>query len=203
MLHWVGDDSLTPKQTPFCVSILQFEKFAQWLCNKNVIHLEDWESENDFCALTFDDVPESFYNNAYPILRKYSIPFTLFVNISLLDKTGYISRAQLIEISRCDLCTIGSHGVEHGETAMLTKQQFLNDLSQSKEELEAIIGGTVKLYAYPYGSYYACGYKNKHLSQRVYSYAFSTVNCPITRPMFLGKYFLPRINVDNDFINAL
>lgn len=203
MLHWVGDEVQDEETEPFRISTEQCRKLFQWLKSKNTIRLENWEKEQDFFALTIDDVPENFYHNAYPLLKEAGIQFTLFVNVLLLGKEEFITREQLVEMSKNELCTIGSHGVGHGEFALLNKEQALRDLQDSKRELEQIIGKPVEMFAYPYGSYYACGYANKHLAREVYKYAFGTVACPITKPSFLKKYYLPRINVDKDNLNTL
>lgn len=203
MLHWVGDMVLDAKHERYRISTNQFCELQQWLKTRNIIRLENWEQETDFVALTIDDVPENFYQNAFPLLRETGIPFTLFVNVSLLDKEGFITKDQLLEMSRYELCTIGSHGMSHGEYALLNRMEALKDLEESKAELERLIGKTVEMYAYPYGSYYACGYRNKHLASKVYKYAFGTIVCPITKPMLLKQYFLPRINVDAEFVNSI
>lgn len=203
MLHWVGDEVQDEETEPFRISTEQCRKFLQWLKSQKTIRLENWEKEHDFFALTIDDVPENFYHNAYPLLKEAGVPFTLFVNVSLLDKEEFITQEQLVEMSQSKLCTIGSHGVSHGEFALLNKEQALQDLQDSKCELEQIIGKPVEMFAYPYGSYYACGYANKHLAGKVYKYAFGTVACPITKPSFLKKYYLPRINVDKNNLNTL
>lgn len=203
MLHWIGDEKQDEETEPFRLSIREFSAFVSWLKKQNVIHLNAWEKLAEFWALTIDDVPENFYTNAYPLLKENGIPFTLFVNVSLLDKEGFITKEQLVEMSQCPLCTIGSHGVNHGEYALLNKKEAMNDLLVSKQELERIINKPVEMFAFPYGSYYACGYWNKHIAGEVYKYAFSTVACPITTPRLLKKYFLPRINVDVEFLNKL
>lgn len=203
MLHWVGDEIQDKETEPFRISTKQFNSLIQWLKKENTIRLENWENEENFYALTIDDVPENFYLNGYPLLKDLGIPFTLFVNISLLDKEGFVSKEQLIEMSQCELCTIGSHGVNHGEFALLNKEQALRDLKDSKYILEQLIGKPVVLYAYPYGSYYACGYCNKHLAGEIYKYAFGTISCPITVFSFLKKYFLPRINVNVKIYNKV
>lgn len=203
MLHWVGDEAQDDETESFRISTAQFRKLLQWLKTKNVIRLEDFEREKNFYALTIDDVPGNFYTNAYPLLKEAGIPFTLFVNISLLDKDGFITTEQLIEMSRCELCTIGSHGINHSEFALLDEKETLTDLKESKEGLEGIIGKNVEMFAYPYGSYYACGYNNKHLAGTIYKYAFGTVACPVTKPSLLKKYFLPRINMNSKMVNNL
>lgn len=203
MLHWVGDKVLDDECEPFRISVAQCKRLLSWLKSKNIIRLDNWEQSEDFYALTIDDVPENFYHNAYPLLKEYGIPFTLFVNVSLLDKDGFITKEQLIEMSQCDLCTIGSHGVNHGEYSLLKKEDALRDLKESKRALEQLIGKPVEMYAFPYGSYYACGYAYKHFAGDVYRYAFGTISCPITKPLLLKRFFLPRINVDVEFINSL
>ena len=175
MLHWVGDEVQDDETEPFRISTEQFRKLLQWLKTKNVIRLETFEKEKNFYALTIDDVPENFYYNAYPLLKESKIPFTLFVNVSLLGKDGFITKNQLIEMSRCKLCTIGSHGVNHDEYVLFNRQQAMKDLKESKTKLEEIIGRAVEIFAYPYGSYYACGYRNKHLAEEVYKYALVNI----------------------------
>ena len=105
MLHWVGDEVQDEETEPFRISTEQCRKFLQWLKSKKTIRLENWEKEHDFFALTIDDVPENFYHNAYPLLEEAGIPFTLFVNVSLLDKEEFITRKQLVEMSQSELCT--------------------------------------------------------------------------------------------------
>lgn len=98
MLHWVGDEIQDEETEPYRISTEQCRRFLVWLKSKNTIRLENWEREEDFYALTIDDVPENFYYNAYPLLKEASIPFTLFVNVSLLNKDGFITKEQLVEM---------------------------------------------------------------------------------------------------------
>lgn len=169
------------------------------LLNKKIIHLEDWNKQNDFIAFSIDDVAEDFFLNGYPLFKKYNVPFTIFVNTSLLNKTGYISTSQLKELAADPLCTVGSHGTIHSEYANLSdndkgKREFL---AQSKEFLEDLIGKKVELFAFPYGSLFACGYSKKHLVSEYYRYGFGTIAAPVTKPNLLPDYFLPRINLND------
>ena len=198
MLHQIGRE-----KDEFSITPEEFESLALVLNSKHTIRLEEWEKEDDFYALTIDDVPEGFYLYAFPILQKYQIPFTIFVSISFLNAEGYISTKQLLEMSNSDLCTVGSHGVRHEEYYKLDGKDIANDLKESKRKLSELIGKPVELFAYPYGSYYACGLKNKKQVLDVYKYGFGTAKCPITKPLVLPKYFLPRINVDTTYIETL
>lgn len=197
-LHGISDDV-----GEFDVTVDDFENLLRFLKTKNTIRLENWENENNFYALTFDDVLLSFYEKAYPLLKKYQIPFTIFVNTSMLGEPKFINESQLAEISNCALCTVGSHGVSHDEFQKMNTVEALEDLKQSKQTLEQMLHRNIDMYAFPYGSYYACGYNNKHLATDIYKYGFSMVKCPITKPSVLPAFFLPRINVDSKYISNL
>lgn len=191
MMHSVGLDN--PPKNCLNLTMERFYYFVDIIKKKNVISLENWESSRNFVALTFDDVWESFYQNAYPILQKNGIPFTLFVSIELLDKPNYITTEQLLRLSKDPLCTIGSHGMHHTYFSKLTKQQLESEFVESKNHLEKLINKEVKLFAFPYGSFFASGLTNKSIVLRYYKYAFSTIPTPISKGLF-KKYFLPRIN---------
>lgn len=171
-----------------------FEQLLVKLQHRNVIHLGDWKSQKKFVALTIDDVPESFYSNAFPLLVKYKLPFTIFVNVGLLDTPGFISSNQLKEMATNSLCTVGSHGMHHSFYKDFSSKDKETELRVSKMKLEQVIGKNVDLFAYPYGSYYACGFSAKHLVSKYYKYGFGTVSSSITTPILFPKYYLPRKN---------
>ena len=191
MLHNVG----SKEESSFNITSGELEAFIK---NKGVdsfVKLEDWESHKKFNCLTVDDVPEEFFYNGYPLLEKYQVPFTIFVASGLLNKPGYITTEQLREMASCKYCTVGSHGIAHGEYSLLSVKDKQMELSESKNVLESILGQKVTLYAFPYGSYYACGYTHKHLVMDYYIYGFGTVQIPVTERRLLPNYYIPRINV--------
>lgn len=63
--------------------------------------------------MTFDDGLESVYRDALPILKKYSIPFCIFVITEKIGQSGYLSEVQLKELDQCHLCTLGAHTLSH------------------------------------------------------------------------------------------
>lgn len=199
MLHNVGGSEVSE----FNISTSDFESFLKRLSTKNVIRLEDWKESKDFYAISIDDVPEDFYHNAFPLLKKYNIPFTLFVATGLLNTIGFISKSHLMEMASCELCTIGSHGVAHGEYTQLPTADKRKELSESCQKLSQLIGKPVDMYAFPYGSLYACGYTQKHLVSEYYKYGFGTVQLPVTEPVVLPDYYIPRINVTTNNIATI
>jgi len=77
------------------VTIDNFEKQLAYLsCNRRILSLaelvrclqSDGELPSDGVVLTFDDGYSDFYVKAYPILRKYDAPCTVFLVTDLLDR---------------------------------------------------------------------------------------------------------------------
>ena len=180
-----------------------FESILTKVTKVDLCFLLEGCPEKKFVSITFDDVMSSFYENAYPLLREYSCPFTLFVNLSLLDTHGFLTTKQLIELSSDPLCTVGSHGMKHGYFSSYTEDEALNDMKESKYRLQQLTGQSIDLFAFPYGSFFACGWTKHKLVRQVYKYGFSTISAPIVRRGYMPCGFLPRINVDNNTINNI
>ena len=59
--------------------------------------------------LTVDDAFQSFYDNAWPYLKKNQIPFVLFVSTKPVGNNGYMNWEQIKEIERSKFGVIGHH----------------------------------------------------------------------------------------------
>lgn len=189
-MHSIGDN-----RHALHISTNAFRAFLESIKDKNIVRLENWEKSKNFVCLTFDDVASSFYYNAFPLLKHYKMPFTVFVSCSLLDKNKYLTTEMLREIAACELCTVGSHGFEHSYFRNFNYKEATSDLKSSKRVLENLVGREVSVYAFPYGSLYACGFSRKNLIREYYKYGFGTIKAPINKWCVLPKYYLPRISV--------
>jgi peptidoglycan/xylan/chitin deacetylase (PgdA/CDA1 family) len=155
-------------------------------------------------VITFDDVHESVYKYAYPLLKSRNIPFALFVNLSLLDTPNFITTPQLIEMAKCHLCTIGSHGINHVFYRNLKRNQCSAELESSKKNLEFLIKKPIDFFAFPYGSLVACSFRNiTEAKGSNYKMAFSTIPSGVWHSPIINKYFIPRVNVSNKVIKRL
>ena len=105
-------------------------------------------------VITIDDAYSSVYKHAWPILKKYNLPFTLFVSTDVIDNKipGYMTWEE-IRILRDNGVIIGSQTKSHFHMHNLTQNQIVNELTKSNIRFVKEIGSKPKIFAYPYGEY--------------------------------------------------
>lgn len=115
-------------------------------------------------VLTFDDGYRNFYDHAFPILRKYNFPATVFVVSSLIGKTARWLKDDgrhdppLMDIDT--LCKIRMHGITvgchtrtHSLLGQITEKQQADEIVHGKTELEGLLGQPVTHFCYPSGDF--------------------------------------------------
>lgn len=164
------------------VSLESFEKQMQFLYDRhiNVITLDNFvvsciNGENipeRSVVITFDDGYKNIYQIAYPILRKFNFPATIFLATGYigtkrilpglehhLKKIGnqnngmnhwlHLSWEEIREMSR-DGISLGSHTMTHPKMGALNKKQIEWEITESKRLIEKKTGIRVKHFSYPY-----------------------------------------------------
>ena len=147
-------------------------------------------------VVTFDDAFGDIMENAVPFLEENGIPYTVFVCEGYLDRADYLTSDQLKRLTESPLCTIGYHTISHRMTRKISDERFRKEIDPSG--LEKRIDRKINIFAYPFGSFYSCGFKKPKMTKGHYRYAFSTVSARCTeRRISRFAYFLPRINVND------
>ena len=123
------------------ISFSQFERTIENGINKNYI------------LLTIDDAFESFFVNAWPILKNKKIPFILFVSTREVGKNGYMTWDQIREIKNTGLATIGNHSHSHDYLIDWNIDEIKSDLVTSINIFKKEIGHSPNLFSYPFGEY--------------------------------------------------
>jgi peptidoglycan/xylan/chitin deacetylase (PgdA/CDA1 family) len=110
-------------------------------------------------ALTFDDAYQSFLAVALPILQGHSFHATVYVPTQFVGRSNTWDNAEfpildwagLKELAHISGVTVGSHGTSHRPLRSLPPAQLLEEVAQSKTELEENLDLPVRHFSYPYG----------------------------------------------------
>lgn len=201
MVHHVCDNE--PRVFSCIMSTNGFKEYVK--CKRFVALNEAMRSiskNHGSYVLTVDDALDDLYTEIYPVCRENNIPFTAFISADLLDKEGYITTEQLVEMSRDPLVTIGSHGCTHVKLDECDDAQARYEIYDSKRKLESIIGKPVFAYAYSNGV--ASKRDIKLVKKSGYKFAFGV------RPrkcnaisLITDRFTLPRYNLSNETFKTL
>lgn len=136
-------------------TVLRLEEVVQTLRNGGAL-------PDKTAAITFDDGYRNNYDTAFPLLREFGYPFTLFVASGLVGSNAqlYLNWDQLREMAAAG-ATIANHGIAHpyllertpdeDDAAWLQRNE--REILGAETEIEKQTGQSHKLFAYPYGEY--------------------------------------------------
>ena len=103
--------------------------------------------------ITIDDAFSSFYNFAWPYLKKEKIPFILFVSTESVGKNGYMTWDQINELEKETFAYIGNHSHTHSYLVDLENDDFINDIETSSSIFKEKLGYNPIFFSYPFGEY--------------------------------------------------
>ncbi len=109
--------------------------------------------KNKKILLTIDDGFKSFYDNAWPYLKKNKIPFILFVSTEPVGNNGYMTWDQIKEIDKYKFAIIGHHSHSHEYLINKSQDEFLSDMKTANQIFQNELGYIPILFSYPFGEY--------------------------------------------------
>jgi peptidoglycan/xylan/chitin deacetylase (PgdA/CDA1 family) len=126
------------------IEFITFKKFEK-IIKTNI--------DKNYLLLTIDDAFESFYLNAWPILKNKRIPFVLFVSTREIGKYGYMTWDNIKEVAASNLVTIGNHSHTHEYLIDWKDNKIKSDLETSMQIFKKELGYSPKIFSYPFGEY--------------------------------------------------
>lgn len=144
------------------VSAEAFKRQLEFLTRYHVVSLDELVEKLERAempprgsvALTFDDGYEETYHVAWPLLKRFRFPATLFVTPGEVGRPGFASWEQIKELS-ADGINIGNHTMHHSYLPLVTEDQLHEELIASKGIIEDHIGQPVRFLSYPVGGFTA------------------------------------------------
>ena len=120
--------------------------------------------------LTIDDGFSSFYENAWPILKRKKIPFILFVSTREVGAYNYMTWDQIREISKEDYVEIGNHSHSHEYLVDEDLEIIRKDIEKSISIFNKELKKNSIFFSYPFGEY-SLDFKNL-IKSLGFKYAF-------------------------------
>jgi peptidoglycan/xylan/chitin deacetylase (PgdA/CDA1 family) len=157
--HAIDD---TP-ENPFSVSPAQFAaqmallkaSFRVIALSEAVAYLQGQaELTQNAVVITFDDGLLDNYQHAYPVLREFNLPATMFLVPNFIESSNarFITWQQAREMGS-HLIEFGSHTSSHHSLTTIPLSQARAELVESRQTIEQRLGQPVRHFSYPFGTF--------------------------------------------------
>jgi peptidoglycan/xylan/chitin deacetylase (PgdA/CDA1 family) len=144
--------------------------------------------------ITFDDGYVDNYQAAYPVLKQYHFPATIFLITQFIGHPNMLTWQQIHEMDAEGLIKFGSHTLNHLDLSHMSESQQQAEILQSKQDLENELGHAIDTFCYPAGRYNDTTVK---LVQKA-GYIFAVTTHPGNATLSQGQWTLHRVRVSGD-----
>jgi peptidoglycan/xylan/chitin deacetylase (PgdA/CDA1 family) len=103
-------------------------------------------------AVTFDDGSADNYDAVHSLLRR-GVCSTVYVITGEIGAPGRLDRSRVVKLARLSNVEVGAHCVHHRYLDELGGRELIDEVEDSKTELEDLIQLDVHSFAYPHGAY--------------------------------------------------
>lgn len=136
--------------------VISMADFLEWKAGRKAL-------PQNCVMITIDDGWLSVYTDAYPILKEFGYPFTIFLYTAYLDGGGRALKTPMVKEMMENGATVGSHSHSHPFPSAIRRHQgrgkehfdmYLRaEMLEPAKRLRDIFGTAVDTYAYPGGFY--------------------------------------------------
>ena len=144
--------------------------------------------------ITIDDGFASFYENAWPFLKKNKIPFLLFISTKQIGKNGYMNWEQIKEVEKENFAFIGNHSYSHDYLTKYNYNDFIIDINKSIKDFKVNLNYNPIYFSYPFGEY---SLEQKKFIEKNFKYGFGQHSGVID--INKDKYELPRFPINEKY----
>ena len=146
--------------------------------------------------ITIDDAFSSFYDVAWPYLKKEKVPFILFVSTETIGKNGYMNWSQIKELEKENTAYIGNHSHTHDYLVDFKNEEFINDIQTASTIFNNELGYNPIFFSYPFGEY--SGFIKEYISKN-FKFSFGQHSGVID--INKDRHELPRFPINEKYGN--
>jgi peptidoglycan/xylan/chitin deacetylase (PgdA/CDA1 family) len=160
--HRVGDSrypttNVSAKDFEAHLAYLAKNKYQVVSFSEAIDYLQSDAPAQKTAVITIDDGYTSFFRNGLPLLKKYKMPATLFINTKTVgggsDNMGWDE----IKTAQASGVEIGNHTHSHdyflNQSADSRYDTFRQEIIQSQDIIEKHLGQKPIVFSYPYGEF--------------------------------------------------
>ena len=133
-------------------TVITFERLQRFLAGKEAIPAKS-------VVVTIDDGYRSTFEIAYPILKKFGFPATVFLYTDFVGASDAMTWAQMKDMTASNLITIQPHSKSHanltlrlpGENDARYRERIRREVLSPLGVIKERLGEATFTYAYPYG----------------------------------------------------
>jgi peptidoglycan/xylan/chitin deacetylase (PgdA/CDA1 family) len=169
LYHRVNDyspDVLTVTTRAFAAHLLTIRKFYSTLTTEELVRrLRSGEPVADTSVLVhFDDAYQDVHDNGGPLLRAAGMPALWFVSSGFVGsdrKFAHDAAKYPFDYPNCTVADlrqwaangfeVGAHTVNHVDLGTCTLEQAAIEVTESRKQLEQMLGQPVRLFSFPFG----------------------------------------------------
>jgi len=167
-------------------------------------HIEGEYLHEKFVCITLDDGYYDNYEIAYPIFKKYHVPFCIYIATTYVDgdftprsdSPRALTTESLLQLSLDPLCTIGAHTASHVDLSQLNTDEQKREIEDSVNLLGKLLGKKIVHFSTPYGAY------DEQTLELLKSAGIQSNTFAWGGPLRVGdkydKYLIPRIIIEED-----
>ena len=149
--------------------------------------------------ITIDDGYKSFYEHAFPILKKHKVPFSLFLSTKFVSnekKSDFMSWKMIEELSK-NKGQILNHTDSHPKLLELQIDEVEKEFYLAEKKIISKIGRLQKVLSYPYGE------SNPQIQNLVKEMGYDIGFAQHSSPVHVNenKMELPRFAINDEFGN--